>query len=1177
LYRKIISIVLICTLLFTYIPFGNFKVNAEDLENKGQVKKEERLELIEERTAVSKTFDNLDGTYSTEITQSPQHFQDKEGNWKEIKNELVPGEKGKYQNKENSFVVEFDKKSTDQSKGVQISEGDYKVDLNLVEMETTKKETTEPSEGIVEDNQITYKEIFNGVSAVYTVGENYVKEDIVLHAIPENGIPEKFTYQLDLQGLAYEEIGDNIYLQDAGTGENLYIIDAPYMYDSYMPEDFASVKEIKSIPEEAKSYDIQIDTREENGQLFIDLIPDSNWINDGSRVYPIVIDPMIVRVQGAVDTVDTTLRSSFPTRTGGNDFELGIGASTDGNIVRSLLKFDLSSIPFVGNVLSADLNLYLSSTNSSNPINISAHAVTGAWEENEASWTYKDTTPYTKWAMAGGDYGTNALSTVSGIAAAPANLADGLTRWSIPVNTVQQWVSNPTSNYGFLLKSTSESTKVYKKFASSEQSVITEYKPKLVVTYKTPSRLGLESYWDYATHPLVGGANYVNLGTNNNIVQYQDFSILNYADFGLDFVRTYNSKDYEKSAFGYGWTYTGDQKLFIGTGASKSNIEYKDEDGTIHVYTYDANTKKYISPAGVYETLTKVNESTYTLTAVEGGVTTFTVRENAADTTMKVAYIARQTDLNGNTITYNYNSQQKLESIRTSLGTAITFAYNAKGLISNVKYNGQQINYTYTSGDYLEKVFVNRSTSESPTAKFAYTSGYLTTITDAKGHVTTFAYDSADLISVTEPALNGEKPSITNYSLDRTNNLVTVTSPEGDVTRYLLNNNFVVEKIVQPSGEETSYTLDRNYNITTEKTIYTDGTTYTKTNKYTEQGNLKESTDSNGSVYAYTYDMYGNVVTEKDASGNVTTYQYDTRGLLKWMKSAKGEITVYEYDSRGDLTRIVYPTGNSETFSTSYENNRKKTTHTDTALNITTETVADFNGNILSSKDGKGQTTNFAYNINNELTTVTDASGKITSYGYDGNGNLENVVNANGHRMKWLYNAQNAITDEINALGKVTSYRYNADGELSEVAKASGDKITYDTDSAAGTQIVKVNGLTQFTTKNDGLQTMVTNHSLANQTMTYTQTENGLLNRVDFSGSNNSLTYAYKGEETLESLTFGTQKLEFLSNANLQTETIKLNGSKLADFTYKANGNDEKTIFTNGITSIANSYVGNDT
>jgi hypothetical protein len=78
----------------------------------------------------------------------------------------------------------------------------------------------------------------------------------------------------------------------------------------------------------------------------------------------------------------------------------------------------------------------------------------------------------------------------------------------VPINIVQGWKDNPSINYGFLLKSDSESTNIYKKLVSSEQTVDVKYKPLLVVTYRTNARLGLEDFWVYDSHPLVGGTSY---------------------------------------------------------------------------------------------------------------------------------------------------------------------------------------------------------------------------------------------------------------------------------------------------------------------------------------------------------------------------------------------------------------------------------------------------------------------------------------------------------------------------------------------------------------------------------------------------------------------------------------------------------------------------------------------
>ena len=687
------------------------------------------------------------------------------------------------------------------------------------------------------------------------------------------------------------------------------------------------------------------------------------------------------------------------------------------------------------------------------------------------------------------------------------------------------------------------------------------------------NNLGLEDYWDYASHDISNGTNYVNIGTNNNVIQYTDFSVFNYAGFGLDFTRTYNSKDFEKSAFGYGWSFTGSEKLYIGTNGT--DIDYKDADGTVHVFTWDGN--KYVAPAGNYDRLDKVDATTYNLTSKSGYITTFTVKENPTDTDVKVAYITKQTDLNNNTITYTYNTLNQLTSITTNLGTELNFTYNPEGLISKANYNEQEVTYTYTDGN-LERVVIKKDEKTTTPTSFNYTTnGQLTEIIDSNQKIMLYEYNSnLDLVSVTEPSLDGQVASITNYSLDRTNNIVTITSPEDTVTRYGLNENYSVTKIFNPSGETTTYTLDVNYNILHEGVVYTDGSKYTKDFIYDPKGNVLSTTDSKGVTESYTYDAYSNLLTQTDTNNQTTTNTYE-KGNLETTTSPKGEKTSYQYDTRGDLETITHPLGNTDTFDNDYSNNQRRTVYTDSSLGITTETITGFNGNMLSSKDGKGQLTTYQYNLKNELISVTDANGKVTDYDYDGNGNLQTVTNAAGKQMSLEYNAQNVVKKETNALGKATNYHYNADGELTEVVKANGAVIGYSNDEETQTSVVKINNDNQFTTKKDSLITTVTNHTLNNQTVTYTESENGLLQRIDFSApKNNAITYNYKNEEAIETINFGTNTITYTPDANGQTESLTLNGETIASFKLNTNGLLTSTTLGNGA-SITNTYIGNET
>ncbi|MFJ7982150.1 DNRLRE domain-containing protein, partial [Lysinibacillus xylanilyticus] len=389
--KKIFIQMIVLAMFIAFIPFDNFASAAEIQSDKNAQKGKEKgkIEVVGERTETSKTYNNLDGTFSTEIYEAPIHYKDDKGNWTDIDNELQKHKnngKGQYKNKANSFTVTFDEKIKDEANNVQVTEDHYNLDIGLKEIEQ-KGEVTPAKEvvGVATDNQIQYENVFDNISTIYSVGENFVKEDITINQKPEKGLPQTFSYQLSLENLSYEQIDNQIYLKDASTGEMKYVIEAPLMYDAFKPVGYQSIDSVNSIPEEAKSYDITLKTRKENNTLWIDLIPDAAWLQDKERQYPIVIDPTIVRIQGNSKMEDTTIRKKFPTQTGGNDTELGVGTATDGNVVRSLLKFDVTPIPEKSIIMSADVSLYLSSTNDPSPINLSMHAMKRSWDENTAT------------------------------------------------------------------------------------------------------------------------------------------------------------------------------------------------------------------------------------------------------------------------------------------------------------------------------------------------------------------------------------------------------------------------------------------------------------------------------------------------------------------------------------------------------------------------------------------------------------------------------------------------------------------------------------------------------------------------------------------------------------------------------------------------------------------------
>jgi hypothetical protein len=163
---------------------------------------------------------------------------------------------------------------------------------------------------------------------------------------------------------------------------------------------------------------------------------------------------------------------------------------TSGVILRSVLAFDLSSIPSNATITSVGLTMVVSQS-SGGATNFSLYRALADWGEGtsdasgdetagatsttgDATWLHRFY-PGTLWSAAGGDFdATSATTSVSGAA---------LYQWSSAtlLSDVQGWYSNPSTNFGWVLRG-AESGNNRKGF-DSRQFADPAQRPKLEVTY----------------------------------------------------------------------------------------------------------------------------------------------------------------------------------------------------------------------------------------------------------------------------------------------------------------------------------------------------------------------------------------------------------------------------------------------------------------------------------------------------------------------------------------------------------------------------------------------------------------------------------------------------------------------------------------------------------------------
>lgn len=157
---------------------------------------------------------------------------------------------------------------------------------------------------------------------------------------------------------------------------------------------------------------------------------------------------------------------------------------------RTLIQFDLSSIPAGAEVTSATLKLYYATYSSSVVEGESpggriywAYRVTQPWTENGITWNKYDGT--NSWTTPGGEY--------TGTGGASLTMPSSMPRWvEWDVTTiVEAWIEDSQPNHGFLIKDADETMTrnnwVWASFRSSDYSTQPDKNPILEISYTQPN------------------------------------------------------------------------------------------------------------------------------------------------------------------------------------------------------------------------------------------------------------------------------------------------------------------------------------------------------------------------------------------------------------------------------------------------------------------------------------------------------------------------------------------------------------------------------------------------------------------------------------------------------------------------------------------------------------------
>src|ERR1035437_6319429 len=433
-------------------------------------------------------------------------------------------------------------------------------------------------------------------------------------------------------------------------------------------------------------------------------------------------------------------------------------------------------------------------------------------------------------------------------------------------------------------------------------------------------------------------------------------------------------------------------------------------------------------------------------------------------------------------------------------------------------------------------------------------SGYLKS-TDASPTVytTTTLFDSHHRRTETDCPVTGHKSTSSYYSdtdttVDRrgraqTNSVYTSLTAHLD-TRYDNYDIFgTAKKVVDANDVETDRVTDAVGRATSITSLHVTGDPnetldYTTVYTYDSRDRLTKVSLPLGNQLQYAYEDGTNRLTDTIRANSVGN-QYERLHLTL---NVIGDKVSEQAQSCGTPAPscAAWTTQRSDAFTYDTKNRLSAVTHPDsTHLNY----AYDSRGNLLTVQDERHTAANtaYAYDFLNRLKTVTQhqtivaGPDVVTQYGYDLQDNLISVTDPNANLTTYLYDDFRRMQTQTSPVSGVTSYSYDPAGNLLSSTDANTAATTRVYDAA--------NRITSASSARTGFTTEAT-------TWTYDSATAGayglgrLATMTDPSGSS---TYAYERRGLLRS----------------EGKTVLGNAYSIA-YGYDANGNRSKITYPSG-------------
>jgi len=563
----------------------------------------------------------------------------------------------------------------------------------------------------------------------------------------------------------------------------------------------------------------------------------------------------------------------------------------------------------------------------------------------------------------------------------------------------------------------------------------------------------------------------------------------------LSFAHFYNSFQQSDFPMGQGWSH------------NLNGTAYEDKIGNVLVKLgnetsfFMKTSDGYKDTSHKHAILKKISDG-FSLKQKNQTVFKFTLHDVKGSTSGQIEYLISSitdwTDINKLTFIYDDDST-KLFSVNDTMNRKLVFTYNSSNLLSLVK-------------EVVGNV-------DKRCVRFTYENGKLSTFTDARGEITSYAYHNSGVEKGLIASITYPKGNIIEIGYDESMRATSIKTADQPPTIIDYEPSSNTTKVTDPQGVFYRYIHDNQLRLTAMS-----GQSLYSTIEYSDPVNPNKPTrivDKKGNVTQFEYDAMGNTIQIINAKNNAATFVYNSKNNITehyefHASNESADPTIYVYEENGNRLKSITDPEN-ETIEFSYDNYHQ----------------------ISSVKDGEGHVQFFSYDYYGNLNNVRDAENNVTSYTNNYAGLTVEMRDAKGIKKAFDYN-------ETNQLLKTTYYDKN-NSELFNVP------MTYDQNANHESVSWLNEGVLSKTAyvfdDHDNLSKII---KPDNVEYTFTYYDNHLL-YTRKTPDNVTTTYSYDEFNRLKNISYGAQNtivIERDDNGNLHSVSCPFDSQKKTTFVY---------------------------